>query len=274
METMKPCSRTFFSFFLGWTVHLFKTESLLLCFGKKRTPHRDPGGMRLRLMGAELGLSGAGRGKVRSQSEKKSATSLYSQSAKGKRTKHSTSSRATGSRYTEKRQSPSPRGRGGGQGWGCLLGLPGAETQRARAQRRPGRPGCRLRHFRSRPPAQRQVLVLPGAPAALCAARSAPASVQQPGGTAAGGAGGGEAGRRGGSRRPCPPAGRGARGAQGRGRGEPAAAPQSRAPGRSGRERRGTGAVDRPGRKRGVPSEGRAPELRAAHTLASDSWQP
>ena len=91
----------------------------------------------------------------------------------------------------EKRQSPRPRG--GGGGWGCLLGLAGAETQPA--ARLPAAPG----HFRSPPPAQRQVLALPGAPAGLCAARAAPAGVWLPGGTAAGGAGGGEAGRRGGS---------------------------------------------------------------------------
>lgn len=219
-----------------------------------------------------MGLSGAGRGKVRTQSKKKSATSLYSQSAKGKRTKHSTSSRATGSRYTEKRQSPRPRGRGGGRGMGVFTRPLGRRdpTGRRPAKSRPARrPAAPLSLSAVRP--------APGAratwrPRALCAARSAPASGLQPGGSAAGRAGGGEAGRLGGSR--CPPAGRGARVAQGRRRGERAAAPQSRDPGRRGRERRGTGAAHRPGWKRGVPSEGRAPELRAAHTLASDSWQP
>lgn len=125
-------------------------------------------------------------------------------------------------------------------------------------------------HFHSQPPAHRQVLALPGAPAGLCAAGAAPARVRMAGGTAAG-AGRAAAVRRGRGRHPAPvPAvGRGARRPRGRSR-----LPRQRA----GDPRWGSEGHRRlphlPRRKKGTPSEGRAPEHRSPHTPASDSWQP
>lgn len=163
----------------------------------------------------------------------------------------------------EKRQSPRPRGRGGG--WGCLLGLSGAKTQRAGAPRNRGRRGCRLRPVTfalSRPPSARCSAYLAVPPAFVLPAPPPPAGGCQAGQLRA--AQGAE-GRRGGGagRQPCPPAGRGARGALGRGRGEPAAAPRSRDPRSRGRDGRGTGAAPPSRREERGPRRGPRPRARS-----------
>lgn len=129
--------------------------------------------------GTRSGCWGRGGGakeeKSKHESEKKPATSRYSQSANGKGTKNSTSSRANRAPYTRKGPVTSPWGRGGSPGGGCLLRLWGAKTLPARSAPSPGQqrsglpsvtfalgrlPSARWSPYLARPPA----FVLPARP--------------------------------------------------------------------------------------------------------------
>lgn len=160
-----------------------------------------------------------------------------------------------------------------GKGWsgGCLLGLLGAKTLRGRrpAQSSPARLH-QLTFTLSRLPTARCSRYLAPPPAFVPPAPRQPECGWPAGQLRA------LAGRRpcaggeGGSPRQCPRSG-GARGARG---GAAGRLPRQRA----GAPRWGSEGHRRlphlSSRKKGTPSEGRAPERRSLHTPASDSWQP
>lgn len=77
-----------------------------------------------------------------------------------------------------KRASHLALGKGWESGWGVFTSPLGRKDPPGplRSQSRPATLRAALGHFRSRAPALRQVVALPGAPAGLCAARAAPAS--------------------------------------------------------------------------------------------------
>lgn len=172
---MKPCVRTFSLS----RMHRPPLQNRVLAFvlRKETNTAPKPRGMRLRLMGAD------GGGERESQ-PLPCIPQVPKEKEQNTRLPPVRPVRCT----PEKRQSPRPRGRGGGRG--CLLGLSGAETQRAGARRSPGRRGCRC---------ARSLLALSRPPRARCSPYLAPrpAFVRRAaaGRDGRGRAGGGEAGR-------------------------------------------------------------------------------